>query len=75
MGVTENCFISSKMELLGLSRVCHGFVAGFVTSKKSFIPMTLKRQNWVVPLSGSKSSNFKKKFKVFYLSKKFLNEI
>ena len=24
MGVTENYLISSKMELVGLSRVCHG---------------------------------------------------
>jgi hypothetical protein len=23
VGVTENCLISSKMELIGLSRVCH----------------------------------------------------
>jgi len=60
VGVTENCLISSKMELIGLSRVCH---ENF-TLKKSMIPTTLKHQNWVEPLSGSKSSNFKKKFKV-----------
>ena len=35
------------------SSVCHGFVTGFVTSKKSMIPMTLKHQNWVEPLSGN----------------------
>ena len=34
--------------------------------------MTLKHQNCVEPLSGSKSSNFLKQFKVFYISKKFL---
>ena len=33
--------------------VCHGFVIGFVTSKKSMIPINLKYQNWVKPLSGS----------------------
>ena len=52
MGVTENCLISSKMELIDLSRVCH---ENF-TLKNSMIPMTLKRQKWVEPLSGSKGS-------------------
>ncbi len=70
MGVTENCLISSKIELVGLSWLCH---ENF-NSKKSMIPTTLMHQKWVETLSGSKSSNLKKKFKVFYLSKKFLNE-
>ena len=49
MGVTENCFFLSKRELIGLSRVCHENFA----SKKSMIPMSLKHQNRVEPLSGS----------------------
>ena len=56
MGVTENCLISSKMELIGLSPVCHGNF----TLKKSMIPTTLKRQNWEEPLSGSKLTKFLK---------------
>jgi len=59
------------MEVFG----CHGFVTKITLLRKSMIPMTLKHQNWVEPLSGSKSSNFKKKFKVFYLSKKFLSDL
>ena len=47
--MTENCLILSKMELIGLSPVCHGNF----TSKKSMIPMFLKHQNWAEPLSGN----------------------
>ena len=50
MGVTENCLISSKNELIGLSWVCHGNP----TSKKSMIPMTLKHQNWAELLIENK---------------------
>ena len=34
--------------------VLRGFYARILKSSKSFIPMTLKRQNWVEPLSGNK---------------------
>ena len=34
------------------------FVTEIFTSTKSMIPMTLKHQNWVEPLSGSKLSKF-----------------
>ena len=40
------------------SSVCHGFVTRITLLKKSMIPTTLKHQNWVEPLSGSKSSKF-----------------
>ena len=32
----------------------NSFVTEIANLKKSMIPMTLKRQNWVVPLSGNK---------------------
>ena len=41
VGVTENCVILSKMELIGF----HGFVMGIATSKKSMMPTNLKYQN------------------------------
>ncbi len=55
MGVTENCLISSKMELIGLSPVCHGNF----TLKKSMIPTTLKHQNWEESLSGNEKEGYK----------------
>ena len=71
MGVTGKCFIPSKMELIGLSGVCQGFVTGIVIPKKSMITMILKHQNWVESLIGIKLANFQKNLRLNILCNKY----
>ena len=61
MGVTEDCLISSIMKLLGFTWV----LRGNFTFINPMIPISFKGQNQEVLLSESKSSYFKKIFKVF----------
>ena len=50
MGVTENCFLSSKIGLLGFT----GVLRGNFTFANPKIPISFKGQNQEVLLSGNK---------------------
>ena len=62
MGVTENCFISSIMELLSFTWVLRGNLA-FINP---MIPMGFKAQNQEVLLNGSKLINFLKNLRLLF---------
>ena len=47
------------------------FVKEIATSKKSMISMTLKHQNWMELLSGSKLTNLSEKLNICFLCKKY----
>ena len=62
MGVTENCFISSIIELLSFTWV----LRGNFTFINPMIPMSFKGQNQEVLLSGSKLINFLENLRLLF---------